>query len=851
MENFLYRLGFASARRPALVLVAWFLVLVVGGAGALLFARGATSNYTVPGASFQQVSDRLQEVMPESGVTSGLLTLSTKDGAPLAEGQKMALAQARERALELESVASVSNPFEVQQQLDDLALQTEEGPGALAEAQAQLDAAWAALAEGEAQLNQAQEELNGSWAQLDEAKANLAPGVPDDMLAEVAPELFAQQEPLVSAQEALNASSQELQGTRDQLTGSQTELDTQKAALDQARLALELGAGLRFVNQAGNTALINISFTEDIYAMSAQKREEILSTFQALEAEGLTVTFSNEIVQDVSELAGASEIIGLVVALLVLVLTLASVIAAGLPVLVALLGCGIGVSIVYASTALFPMTSTDPVLALMLGLGVGIDYALLILHRFRQYLVQGETTLTAAGYANATAGHSVLFAGLTNIIALSALTITGIPFLGVMGLAGAFTVAIVVVVALTATPAVLALLGHRTLSAAQKQALAQGISLEESQAQKLERGNRGWGAFVTRHPLVMVLASLAVLGLATLPTSSLRLGLPDGSYQQEDSTAYKTYQTISEHFGEGRNSMIYALVEAPQATDEASLRIKALEVAQALKDEGIVSASVGSLNPDQRAALITLVPASGPNSQQTADTVHRLTDALPALQASSGTSIGLTGQAIANIDISERISRAVPLYLGLVLALCLVLMTIVFRSIWIPLMATVGFLMSTLASFGAVVAIYQWGWLAPLFDVTNPGAILAFLPILLVGILFGLSVDYQIFIVSGMRDAYKEGFSAKEAVRVGYRQGGAVVTACGIIMISVFAGFIYSHLTVVRPIGFALALGVAMDAFLVRTTFIPAAMYLLGEKAWWLPAPLAKVLGTVREAQKD
>lgn len=604
------------------------------------------------------------------------------------------------------------------------------------------------------------------------------------------------------------------------------------------------------MNQENNVALVNIAFTEDINAMKSEDREAILSAFDGLEQDGLKVTYSNEIVQDISEIAGASEIIGLMVALLVLIVTLASVIAAGLPVVIALLGCGIGVSLVYASTAFIPMTSTDPVLALMLGLGVGIDYALLILHRFREYLVEGEAVHEAAGHANATAGHSVLFAGLTNIIALSALSVTGIPFLSVMGLAGAFTVGVVIIVALTATPAVLSLVGTRTLSKAQKKALADGVTLEESRTQKLERGNRGWGAFVTKHPVTMVLVSLVVLGIATIPTSFLRLGLPDGSYQQESSTAFQTYQTITDNFGEGRNSMIVAMVDTPDAQDDAAAHAKATEVAEKLKTDAIVSANVSSVSEDFKTTLVTLTPKLGPNAQETSDAVHQLTADLPAIEQGTGTTVGLTGHAVANIDISDRISQTIPLYLGVVLVLCLVLMTFVFKSILIPLMATVGFLMSTLASFGAVVAVYQWGWLSNIFAVSHPGAILAFLPILLVGILFGLSVDYQIFIVSGMRDAYQEGFSAREAVRVGYRQGGAVVTACGVIMISVFAGFVYSHLTVVRPIGFALALGVAMDAFLVRTTFIPAAMYLLGEKAWWLPKPLAKVLGTVREPKK-
>lgn len=333
----------------------------------------------------------------------------------------------------------------------------------------------------------------------------------------------------------------------------------------------------------------------------------------------------------------------------------------------------------------------------------------------------------------------------------------------------------------------------------------------------------------------MIAVTVAVLALAIIPTTSLRLGLPDGSYQATDSTAYRSYQTISDKFVEGANGPIIVGVTVHVPGDENRLRSVALDVADRLKNNSVEHISIVATSEDNATAILSILPKEGPSTESTLNLVHSMQGKLEATEKATATDIGLTGQTVANIDISDRLTDSIPLYLGVVISLCLILMAFVFRSILVPIMATIGFLLSTLASFGAVVAVYQWGWLGELFGVTQPGPILAFLPILLIGILFGLSVDYQIFIVSGMRDAHREGHTASNAVLLGYRQGGSVVTACGIIMISVFAGFMFSHLTAVRPIGFALALGVAMDAFLIRTTFIPAAMYLLDETAWWWP----------------
>lgn len=365
----------------------------------------------------------------------------------------------------LPTVASVTDPFALQEKLDEQSASIENAP-------AQLDAAQRRIDEGRAQVAQARAQL---------------PELPADILDQLMPGARAQ----------LEEKTQELDAAQEQL-------EEQSASFENGQKALALAGQMRTVNPQNTVALVNVALSEDIYAMDAESRATILETFKTLKDSQLEVNFSNELVQDVSEVFGASEVIGLIVALLVLLVllvTLASVVAAGLPLVVALIGCGIGVGLVFASTSFISMTSTDPVLALMLGLGVGIDYALLILHRFRQGRLDGKDKYAAIAEANGTAGHAVLFAGMTNIIALGALSVTGIPFLSIMGFAGAFAVALVVLVALTLTPALLSLLDTRLLSRHQKTLLAQGRSSEESRAYRFRKSKPRMGRLCDSSPL--------------------------------------------------------------------------------------------------------------------------------------------------------------------------------------------------------------------------------------------------------------------------------------------------------------------------------------------------------------
>jgi RND superfamily putative drug exporter len=419
-----------------------------------------------------------------------------------------------------------------------------------------------------------------------------------------------------------------------------------------------------------------------------------------------------------------------------------------------------------------------------------------------------------------------------------------------MGLAAAGTVAVAVLVALSLTPAMLSLIGRRIISR-RAWAKAEAHNAEAGheaadQAKDEARSNRGWGALVTRHPIVALVAGVLLLGTLALPAAQLQLALPDGGSEPVDSEAYQAYDVTARSFGEGVTGPIVVVGEFPANLDATQAQKLQYDVADRIRGvDNVVAAVPVALSEDRRTAVFQVIPREGPAKAGTVQVVSELRERGAQIQAETGVAIGLTGQTAGNIDVSTKLGDALPPYLAIVVGLSLLLLLLVFRSIVVPLLATGGFLLSLAAAFGLVVAVYQWGWLGTVFDVANPGAVLSFLPIILIGVLFGLAMDYQVFIASGMRESYMHGAPAKKAVRIGFSHAGAVVTAAAIIMVSVFAGFIFSHLTMVRPLGFAMAFGVLLDAFVVRMTIVPAVMYLLGEKTWWLPKWLDRILPDV------
>jgi RND superfamily putative drug exporter len=819
MALLLYRLGKFSYRHRWMVVSLWLAVLVAVGASAAAFHGTLSNNFQIPGTETQRIADKLRQDLPSASGGSASIVFEAPAGGYTAES-RAAVTDALKKLDALPEVKGTVDPFATQDKLDQAAAAITDGEQQLAAGQAKLDASRSQLEAGKAQLAAAEQQLTAAGA---------PPAVIEAQLGQ-------QKTAMAQGQAQLDA------GTR--------ELESAKATLELGKRQAAASEGLRFVSADGQAAVAQVQFNSSINGLTPAVRQQVQDIAHETSAAGVTALASKEITEDISELFGTAEIIGVGVAALVLILMLGTLIAAGLPLLMAVIGVGVGVGITFALSGAFDMSSISPMLALMLGLAVGIDYSLFIVNRHRTQLRSGMDPEESVARATGTSGNAVLFAGLTVIIALSALVVPGLPFLSVMGLAAAGTVAVAVLVALTLTPAMLSLIGRRIISR-RAWAKAEAHNAEAGhevadRARDEEKSTRGWGGLVTRHPLVALVAGVLLLGALALPAAQLQLALPDGGSEPVESEAYQAYELTARSFGEGVTGPIVVVGEFPAGLDAAQAQSLQYDVADLIRGvDNVVAAVPVALSDDRRTAVFQVIPDEGPAKAGTVQVVRELRERGAEIQSDTGVTIGLTGQTAGNIDVSTKLGEALPPYLAIVVGLSLILLLLVFRSIVVPLLATGGFLLSLAAAFGLVVAVYQWGWLGGVFDVANPGAVLSFLPIILIGVLFGLAMDYQVFIASGMREAYMHGASAKHAVRIGFSHAAAVVTAAAIIMVSVFAGFIFSHLTMVRPLGFAMAFGVLLDAFVVRMTIVPAVMYLLGEKTWWLPGWLDRILPDV------
>ena len=579
------------------------------------------------------------------------------------------------------------------------------------------------------------------------------------------------------------------------------------------------------VSPDGRYALVQVQFAGEVADITEDQR----TAYQEIAEEdhgALRVEVGGEVVTEAPG-AGATEAIGVGVAALVLIVTFGSLVAAGMTLINALVGVGVGMAGLYALTGSVSLNSATPILALMLGLAVGIDYSLFITSRYRQNLLDGLDRREAAGRAIGTAGSAVVFAGATVVIALAGLSVVGIPFLTAMGLAAAATVAVAVLVALTLLPAVLSFAGDKVLPRKQR---AAGRSAKEG------LGFR-WGRGVARLRLPVLLAGILALGALTLPAQDMRLALPDAGTASEDSSQRQAYDLTSEGFGPGFNGRLITVVsgDSPEATapaaEETVRRVQGVEGVQAVVPP--------QFNQDRTTALIAVIPETGPSDAATEDTVHAIRDKVADVE---GAHVSLTGTTAVGIDISEKLADVLPLYLLLVVGLSVLLLMLVFRSILVPLKAAAGFLLTVGATFGLTTAVFQEGHLSSLVGVDTPGPLISFLPIILIGILFGLAMDYEVFLVSKMREDFVHGDTARQATINGLGQNARVVTAAALIMCAVFAGFVLTPDPIIKSIGFALAVGVFIDAFIVRMTLVPAVMSLFGRAAWWLPRRLDRAL---------
>jgi RND superfamily putative drug exporter len=815
MATLLYRLGRFSARRAWLVIVAWFAILALAGGAFVLFGGTLTSAVSIPGTATQKVSDQLADKFPSASGGRGTVVFTTSDDSPFTDKQKADIGDLLTDAGKLDDVKATTNPFDTQAQIDGQADTIASGRQQIADATAQLDA-------GQAQLDAAKAQVTSGQAQLDAAKAQ----------AEAAGQLAAVQPRLDAQQAQIDAGSAQLATQQTTIDSGRAELKAQSDKLEQGADLLGLASAIRQVSTDGTTAVAGIQFDKSLNLVPAEAKEAIVDTMNDAKIDGVDVEVSNDIAASIPEVLGPGEIAGVIFAAVVLFIMLGTLIGASLPLINAIIGVGVGVLASLALSGAVTMLSITPVLGVMLGLAVGIDYSLFILNRHRTQLKNGVPLHESIGLANGTSGNAVVFAGSTVLIALLALNLTGIPFLGLMGTVGAVCVLVAILIAITLTPAVLRLVGTNILT---KKARAR-VGTDENQSRVPTKPMNTFRAVVT------VVAGIAVLLIIAIPALSMRLGLPAGSSEPVDSSAYKAYKLVDDKFGAGVNGPLIVVADLAKPVTDDTLVAEQVRIGTILKAENdvVAIAPIGASDDDTLLAF-QVVPEGGPSTAST----EQLVRDLRGLDIDGVDELGVAGNASGNIDVSEKLADALPLYLLVVVGLSLIILIFVFRSILVPITATLGFILSLFAAFGGITAVFQWGWLAPVFGVHDPGPILSFLPILVVGILFGLAMDYQLFLVSGMREAYAHGAPARLAVQRGVHAGRTVVIAAALIMISVFGGFVFSNSVMIQSIGLGLALGVLLDAFVVRLLIIPAVMHLLGPAAWWIPKWLDRVLPDV------
>lgn len=787
MAKALHKLGAWAYKHPWRIIGAWMLVLVVFGITAFTFMKPTSSSISIPGTEAQKAIDRVNEIFPDSGGATGRIVFQSKNGKTIAD-LKPEITALTDKVARVKGVAQVASPF----------------------------------------------------------------------------------------------------------------------------------ADASFVSKSGTIAYAQIQMKDELGSIPDSTLSDITSAVDSARSTDLRIERGGALINNVpGEILGIGEIGGLVLALVVLIMTLGSLVAAGMPIGSALVGIGVSAAGLFSLSRVITINSTTPVLAIMLGLAVGIDYALFIINKYRHYAQMGLSFSDAAARSIGTAGNAVVFAAMTVVIALAALSVVNIPFMTTMGLVGAASIAIAAFVAITFIPALLSVVGKRLFTKKQLAHIEKVQLHPNKHAAEVKHSSLWyrWGEAIVKRPWTMLAGAVLIIAVVALPAKSLTLGLPTDQYAAVGSTQRNAYELLTEGFGAGFNGPLTVVVEGLSPVSDAdrdTVRQAALaeytkkvEAATAAQQAAFAQAMAAATTPEQQLAvqsqiaaaqaagetqqaaalktidvtvdqyakyvqlkkvadsigmlnnvaevlpakvtdngtkgIIQVIPKSAPSDVATKDLITTLRN--PATQkhvtGSQGVTLAVTGSTALQEDINAKLASALPVYLAVVVGLSLILLILAFRSILVPVKATFGFLLSVAAMFGALVAVFQWGW----FGVAHaPGPIVSFIPIIAIGILFGLAMDYEFFLVSGMHEAYSHTKNARQSVVRGFGMGSKVVTAAAVIMVSVFAGFVSNHDSTIQALGFGLALGIFVDAFLVRMTIVPAVMTLLGKKAWWLPKRLERRL---------
>lgn len=785
MASALYSLGRFSYRRHWLVIVTWLILLAASIGAAMTFRGPVSTAFSIPGIPSEQTQNELAERFPASGGDPQMdptfsLVMRATDGSSLTTPDNQ---------------DKVDQVLDAMREIPDLAHPETIGLGQMPP-------------EALEQLSQAPPQPGRPEATTDWLRA-----------------VQAQSDQLISQAEAQGMPVDQAQADAEIVSALSPDGSVYRA--DAA-----------FDTAVVETAMDVTDIQREAVATAAEKGAEL----------GLEVTYTGNAMQEAGAPGGAAELIGIVIALFVLAFTFSSLVGAFLPIVTGVVGVGIAVMTVTALSGVIEVSDMTPILATMLGLAVAIDYSLFIASRYKHEVRLTEDRSHAAGRAVGTAGSSVTFAGATVFIALAALSILRIPFLTTMALAASGAVVLAVLIALTLLPALFGVLGSKVFAVR-----IPGVAAPDPEDEGVHTMGERVGEGLRKRPWMALLGGVLVLAVLAIPVSSLRLALPSNAVLPTDTPQRQAVEMISSGWGPGANAPMIALVDVENVPEDQRMDVYQQAVERFATTEGVANAQLIGMNgapadpsnpapPDPGdAAQVLITPATGPVDEATTELLHTLRDGQDAFAAETGGSYGVAGLAAIEVDISERLSDSLAPYLAIVIGLAFLLLMVVFRSVLVPLIAALGFLLSVLATLGVTVAIFQWGW----GGLVEGNPIISFLPIILIGLVFGLAMDYQVFLVSRMREAYHHGAQAHDAVVTGYKYGARVVTAAALIMISVFGAFIGEDMAFIKSMGFALAAAVLLDAFVVRMVIVPALMNLLGDKAWWLPRWLDKALPRV------
>lgn len=792
MSTFLYRLGKSAYSKPWYFLAAW--IVILGVVGAMLGVNGiqSSSEMKIEGTESQKVLDMLTEELPAAAGGQASVAFTAPDGERLDTPERAALL-----------VKAINDVYNMDYIINPMELAAQAAAAGQAGAAGQVDAA-------------------GQGAAVDPTSATDPSNTADSSAA--------------AADQATAAGQADAAG--------QAAAAGQTAAAGQAApygplMADGVPVPGVMLSADGSIALFQFQFTVQQTSLPASVPDNVIKAVTEVEQAGSGITAIPSDSLKSTPSIGSTEAIGVAVAAVVLFITLGSIVAAGLPLITALLGVAISVGGAFALSSVIQMNDITPILAVMIGLAVGIDYSLFIVNRQRRLILDEKLSAReAASRAVGTAGSAVFFAGLTVIIALCGMLVIGIGFLSTMALVAAVSVLITVLLALTLLPALLGLVGERicTTKARTKHAATASDN-------KARHGfSRRWANITVKYRWVIIILVVLVLGTAAIPVTKMELGIPSGASANLDTAARQSYDITTKGFGEGFNGPLLLVAQPKEKSDKISMETLGKLVQQLQMHDNVTIVSPMGVNETGDIAIISLIPKTGPTDTETRDLVHDLRDPDSSLASENNITLGVTGFTAINIDMSAKLSEAFPIYVGIIVILSLIILLLVFRSIIVPIKATVGFILSILATFGLTTAVYQWGWLHSLFGFDTGGPLLSFMPILVTGILYGLAMDYQVFLVSSMRESFVHGRHGNESVVHGYELASRVVLAAGIIMVSVFAGFIFAPDAMIKQIGFALAFGILIDAFIIRMTLVPAVMAVFGDKAWWLPKWLDRLL---------